>query len=366
MKIRGSRWVTMCLRLAYAKSNGTYLSSGMVSQAQMARMSKEVPDKDLWSKYKLGFAEPPPSTVNAVEKSLPGSAEIWLKGPGGLHLWDVLAGNSGKHDQLLYGVLDTELLDELDPPSWSLLVRMPFTAMALLDKVQALIEISIPDKYWSREMWKRPADRYPDYSVERWESLPTDGLRRSLKSGLVVTESFPSLDGEPDALSKSEYERKLGWGWRDHVQNDLEELQEIDYPDHAPVEMTSFNRNDYFLTLSELVAKRVNVLIYTHAEGKKKHLIRKSNDGRFAFELLDPRRLLAFIAALVLLRGNGSYEHVFRYIAEGLKDPITEKFGKDVYAYIVADENKFDGYLSVRNKSEMKVKAVAKDSDDSC
>lgn len=95
-------------------------------------------------------------------------------------------------------------------------------------------------------------------------------------------------------------------------------------------------------------------------------MIRKSNDGRFAFELLDPRRLLAFIAALVLLRGNGSYEHVFRYIAEGLKDPITEKFGKDVYAYIVADENKFDGYLSVRNKSEMKVKAVAKDSDDSC
>lgn len=356
----------MCLRLAYAKSNGTYLSSGMVSQAQMARMSKEVPDKDLWSKYKLGFAEPPPSTVNAVEKSLPGSAEIWLKGPGGLHLWDVLAGNSGKHDQLLYGVLDTELLDEIDLPSWTLRARMPFKAMALLDKVQALIEISIPDKYWSREMWKRPTDRSPDYSVERWKSLPTDGLRRSLKSRLTVTESFPSLDGEPDALSKLEYERNLGWGWRDHVQNDLEELQEIDYPDHVPVEATSFNRDDYFLTLSELVAKRVNVLMYAHAEGKKKYLIRKTNDGRFAFRLLDHRRLLAFISALVLLRDNGSYEHVFRYIAEGLKDPITEKFGKDVYAYIVADENKFDGYLSVINKPKKKVKAFANDSGNLC
>jgi hypothetical protein len=333
----------------------------MVSQAQMARMSKEVPDKDLWSKYKLGFAEPPSSTVNAVEKSLPGSAEIWLKGPWGLPLWDVLTGS--KHDWLLHGALDAVLLDELDPPSWSLLVRMPFTAMPLLDKVQALIEISIPDEYWSREMWKRPADRSPDYSVERWESLPTDGLRRSLKRGLVVTESFPSPDGEPVALSQTEYERKLGWGWRDHVQNDIEDLQETYYPDHAPVEMTSFNRNDYFLTLSELVTKNVNVLRYAHAEGKKKHLIRKSNDGRFAFQLLDPKRLFAFIAALVLLRDNGSYEQVLRYISEGLKDSITEKFGKDVFAYIIADGNKFDGSLPAIKNSEMKVKSVAKDSD---
>lgn len=361
VKIRGSRWVVMCLKLAYAQANSTHLSSGMVSQAQMARMSKEVPDKDLWSKYKLGFAEPPSSTVNAVEKSFPGSAEIWLKGPWGLPLWDVLTGS--KRDRLLHGALDAVLLDELDPPSWSLLVRMPFTAMALLDKVQALIEISIPDKYWSREMWKRPADRSPDYSVERWESLPTDGLRRSLKRGLVVTESFPSPDGEPVALSQTEYERKLGWGWRDHVQNDIEDLQETDYPDHAPVEMTSFNRNDYFLTLSELVTKNVNVLTYAHAEGKKKHLIRKSNDGRFAFQLLDPKRLFAFIAALVLLRDNGSYEQVFRYISEGLKDSITEKFGKDVFAYIIADGNKFDGSLPAIKNSEMKVKSVAKDSD---
>ena len=346
-KIRGSRWVAMCLKLAYAKVNGTHLSSRMVSQAQMARMSKEVPDKNLWAKYKLGFTKPPSSTVKAVDRSLPGSAEIWLKGPGGLPLWDVLTGNSGKHDQLLLGVLDTELLDELDLPSWSLRARMPFTAMFLLDKVQALIEISVPDKYWSREMWRRPADRSPDYSVERWESLPVDSLRRSLKGGVIVTESFPSLDSEADKLIKSEFEGSVGWWWRDHVQNGLEGLQEIYYPDHVSVETTSFKRDDYFLTLIELVSKRINVLAYAHAEGKKRHSLRKSNDGRFAFKLLDSRRLLVFISALVLLRKNGSFEHVFRYIAEGLKDPITEKFGKDVYAYIIADKNKFDGLLPV-------------------
>lgn len=367
-KVRGSSWVVICLKLAYAKVNGTHLSSGMVSQAQMARMSKEVPDQHLWAKYKLGFTAPPSSTVNAVDKSLPGSAEIWLKGPGGLPLWDVLTGNSGKHDQLLYGVLDTELLDEIDLPSWTLRARMPFTAMALLDKVQALIEISIPDKYWSREVWKRPADRSPDYSVERWKSLPTDGLRRSLKSGEGVTESFPSPDGEPDALSKSEYERKLGWSWRDHVQDDLEGLQEIDYPDHVSVETTSFKRDDYFLTLIELVSKRINVLAYAHAEGKKRHSLRKSNDGRFAFRLLDSRRLLAFIAALVLLRREKNYENVFIYIAEGLKDPITEKFGKGVYTYIIAHGNTFDGCLPAIKKSnnKVKVRAIQTDSSNSC
>jgi hypothetical protein len=343
VKMRGYRWVTLCLKTAYSKANGTALSSTMVSQAQMGRISDEVPDKDLWSKYKIGFTPPSPSTVIAVEKSFPGTAEIWLKGPWGLPLWDVLAG--GKHDQLLHGVLDAVLLDELDLPSWSLRERMPFTTMALLDKVQALIEISIPDKYWSREMWKRPANRSPDYSVERWESLPTDVLRRSLKSGFVATESFPTCDDEPSAASKSEFEKSSGWGWRDHVKNDSEGLPEADYPDHAAIETTSFKRDDYFLTLSELVEKKANVLMYAYSEGKKLHSLGKSNDGRFAFKMLEPRRLLAFIAALVLLRCNGSYEHIFKYISDGLRDAITDKFGKDVYAYIATDKNKFDGAL---------------------
>jgi hypothetical protein len=286
-KIRGAKWVDLCLRVASAKATGKDLSSEKLSQCKMIQFTKAVDSPDLWSKYKLGYAQPEVTTVKAVQFDLPGTAEIWLMGPYGLPLWTVLAGNAKENSHVPSKLLDAELHDEVRRPLWSLLARQPFSTMPLLEKVQALLEVSV-----SSGVWSRPG---------------------------AVNRSFDEWERED-----AEDENYVG-------------VPEIDFR-FAP-------RDKHFLTLQELIQKTPNVFAESYANDS--HKVRKSKYrfGRGEKRIFEPKRLLAIIAVVVLLARDKKNAEIQTYIVNGIREAVSDKFGRDVAAYISAENNVFDGLL---------------------
>lgn len=81
-KLRGEFWVRRCMQVA-----------GVRSMAALDTLQDEVPTKDLWSKYKGGFARPLMATVLLLDKRFEGTARIWIDGPHRLPMWAVLGGD---------------------------------------------------------------------------------------------------------------------------------------------------------------------------------------------------------------------------------------------------------------------------------
>jgi len=286
-KIRGAKWVDLCLRVASAKATGKDLSSEKLSQCKMIQFTKAVDSPDLWSKYKLGYAQPEVTTVKAVQFDLPGTAEIWLMGPYGLPLWTVLAGNAKENSHVPSKLLDVELHDEVRRPLWSLLARNAFSSMSLLEKVQALLEVSV-----SPSVWSRPS---------------------------AVTRSF------------DEWER--------------EDAEDESYVGAPEIDFRFAPRDKHFLTLQELVQKTPNVFAESYAYDS--HKVRKSKHrfGRAEKRVFEPKRLLAIIAVVVLLARDKTNAEIQTYIVNGIRQAVSDHFGRDVAAYISAENNDFDGLL---------------------
>lgn len=61
-----------------------------------------------WAGYLSGKNNPVYKSVDAVEKVLPGTAVSFYKGPKGLELWNILAGNTNAAQELLDSTLESE------------------------------------------------------------------------------------------------------------------------------------------------------------------------------------------------------------------------------------------------------------------
>lgn len=139
-KIRGHAWVEHCMKLAGCK------------QAGLIYVTSAVRSPSLWSKYKTGKVLPEPETVKVVDQVLPGTAITWNSGPEGLPLWSVLNG----YEDVCNDFVNTELADQVSRSVWWLLAnkKRPISSMTMPEKIQAMLEASIPDWFWFRKPGK--------------------------------------------------------------------------------------------------------------------------------------------------------------------------------------------------------------------
>lgn len=135
-KIQGNAWVQHCKKVAGC------------NQAGLAKVVSAVPDKDLWSKYKNGNAKPLKTTVQVVDQVLPGTAQTWFNGPEGLPLWAILGGDK----EVCNDFVNTEFAEQVSRSIWWLLSnpKKSISNMSIAEKVQAMLEASIPAWYWIR------------------------------------------------------------------------------------------------------------------------------------------------------------------------------------------------------------------------
>lgn len=152
-QLRINTWLDACFQV-----------SGCKTLACVHEKSGLDVESNVWTRYKNGYLgkeyEPSPMTVNRVDQSLPGTGVVFLVGPAGLPLWDVLEGNPS----VCQKVLDEELQSHVMKASvWMLLKKKPINAMTLIEKCQALIELCVPSAWF-----EKPAEQSDEDLPEFW------------------------------------------------------------------------------------------------------------------------------------------------------------------------------------------------------
>lgn len=152
-QIRINTWLDACFQV-----------SGCKTLACLHEKSGLDVESNVWTRYKNGYLgkeyEPSPMTVNRVDQSLPGTGVVFLVGPAGLPLWDVLEGNPS----VCQKVLDKALKEHVIRASeWMLLKKKPIDEMTLIEKCQALIELCVPSAWF-----EKPAEQSDEDLPEFW------------------------------------------------------------------------------------------------------------------------------------------------------------------------------------------------------
>ena len=139
-QIRINTWLDACFQV-----------SGCKTLACLHEKTGVLGDVNEWSRYKSGYKgqeySPSATTAKLIDQSLPSTAVVFLVGPAGLPLWDVLEGNPS----VCQKVLDEELQSHVMKASvWMLLKKKPINAMTLIEKCQALIELCVPSAWFEK------------------------------------------------------------------------------------------------------------------------------------------------------------------------------------------------------------------------
>ncbi|WP_162600603.1 hypothetical protein [Massilia sp. WG5] len=246
-------WYSYCLKVMGSESK---------NQDRFDKVLNALSNKDTWSKWKAATVNPKSEAILAVDLALPGTALTWDKGPAGLPLWAVLQRDEGFCNDLL----NTEFAEQIQRSAWWLLANdwKPVSSLSVEEKVQAMLEASIPSEHWLRHK----------------EEL--------------------------------------------HAEADGQELPCVDLREE---------RDNYFLTLKELVGMHPNALAAVYAEGT--HYL-QYGFGIGDYKILDKKRILALVALIVLCGNSKGLGQVHSYIKEGLQQALTDNFGGDVAAYVAS------------------------------
>lgn len=265
-QLRINTWLDACFQV-----------SGCKTLACLHEKSGLDGEPNVWSRYKNGHKgqeyEPTPMTVNRVDQSLPGTAVVFLVGPAGLELWDVLEGNPSACKK----VLDEELGKHVMKASvWMLLKKKPINAMTLIEKCQALIEISVPSSWF-----EKPAQHSDEDLPEFW--------------------------------------------WADE-----------DNPPKA-IDLRFADTSKFYLNLQEVMTKykeQGNIL----ALGYSKSSFRKTIFSDF--KIASPKTILALLSAAILCVINSKIEDsielsfIYEYILDGINEATKSMFGEEINYYI--------------------------------
>lgn len=266
--MRGEAWIAHCLKVAGLKATSR-LSEVVFSEVQIS--------DDSLRAYKTARDIPPVMAIRQVNKVLPGTLETWNTGPDGLPLWSVLEQDRAA----CLALVDGELANHADRPKWSFLSDgdKRILDMSLVHKAQALLEVTVPEHFWSRRYWSSSTD-----------------------SGAVDAE----LDPQEPVLSFGRFMHK--------------------------------DRDTGHLTLDEFIGRPHNVLATAYIDGSKRA---KTARGRFSFAeykyITSHRRLLSLLALCVLLNSDSDAfgKEVAYYIRLGIDQALHECFGSAMHEYVV-------------------------------
>lgn len=151
-----------------------------------------------WSRHENRKTEPEADFIQAVEKILPGTAEVFYSGPNGFPLWDILDGD----EAVCLQMVDDEILSATGTrpdESWSFHQRVMVLFTRRFPK-----DIDL-QKLWDRITVERSKEFYEDFNV------------------LALTaKDAESVDNLPKRLVGSEenWERILGNDWKTQYGND--------------------------------------------------------------------------------------------------------------------------------------------------
>ena len=193
-EFRVKAWVSHCLAVADCS---TYkdLSDKIAAALPMVDGKPAGPESNVWSRYDSADTEPSPETVQQIGHALPGTAITWNKGPAGLPVWGVLNRDLSTCASVVDGLLDDYQLKKAGGSAWMLQSKLKVTAagMTLIQKCQALLEISVPSSYWQKSGSDLPDDKREivDMAYE-----PRDKWYYTLPE-------FLSKDGDGNALAHS-------------------------------------------------------------------------------------------------------------------------------------------------------------------
>ncbi|HEC2562643.1 TPA: hypothetical protein R2K44_002407 [Raoultella ornithinolytica] len=167
-QIRINTWLDACFQV-----------SGCDIPACLHKKSGLDGEPNVWSRYKKGYKgkeyEPTPMTVNRVDQSLPGTAAVFLVGPAGLELWDVLEGNPSACEKQIDGVLK-DFYKSKSVQSWMTIKKK--NDLTLRDKCQALIEISVPSSWFEKpnDFYKSDEDLHTFWWADEDRSIKSTEL----------------------------------------------------------------------------------------------------------------------------------------------------------------------------------------------
>lgn len=134
-KLRGDIWVKKCMHAARAKT-----LMALFEQTQTI-----VTMRELWSKYRAGTVKPTETSVKLLEKQFPGTASVWLSGPFGLPLWDVLNKDKATCDAYLRAYLSG-----CQHADGAILNSEDVSRASLGDCVLGLLQQFLPKDLWRR------------------------------------------------------------------------------------------------------------------------------------------------------------------------------------------------------------------------
>ena len=265
-QLRINTWLDACFQVA-----------GCDNPACLHKKSGLDVEPNVWSRYRIGYKgqeyAPSETTVKLVDQSLPGTGVVFLVGPAGLPLWDVLEGNPS----VCQKVIDEELQKHVMKASaWMLLKKKPINAMTLMEKCQALIEISVPSAWF-----EKPAEHSDEDLPEFW--------------------------------------------WADE-----------DNPSKA-IDLRFADTSKFYLNLKEVMTKykeQGNIL----SLGYSKSSFRKTIFGDF--KIASPKVIIALLAAAVLcvinskIKDSIELSFLYEYIFDGTNEATKNLFGEEINFYI--------------------------------
>lgn len=131
-RIRGQRWIKYLLDVGKFKT-----------QASMHEALNVVNNVQMWSQYNKGTKRPISSTVIVVDKSIPGSADVWFKGYEDLPLWDVLLGD----ETVCFSFID-EVLANAKAEDWMFKSKKAINDMTDSEKLFSILQLVTDKDDW--------------------------------------------------------------------------------------------------------------------------------------------------------------------------------------------------------------------------
>lgn len=281
-QLRINTWLDACFQV-----------SGCKTLACVHEKSGLDVESNVWTRYKNGYLgkeyEPSPMTVNRVDQSLPGTGVVFLVGPAGLSLWDVLEGNPSACEKVLHGQLEKHVKKASE---WMLLSKKTISEMTLMEKCQALIELCVPSAWF-----EKPAEQSDEDLPEFW--------------------------------------------WADE-----------DNPPKA-IDLRFADTSKFYMNLQEVMTKykkQENILALAYSEyfKRKSYKPTRAITSKFSghlklygeFKIANPKNIMALLAAAVHCVINSKIEDsielsfLYEYILDGINEATKTLFGEEINFYI--------------------------------
>lgn len=204
-RLRGEIWVKRCMYVARVKT-----------LMDLWRATREiVPDRSSWSQYKSGTVKPTKSTITLVNRQLPDTAKVFIKGPFDIPFWEVLDANPGVCDLYLREHLATRLI-----PDGSILQGKNLKTVTRKDCLLGLLQQYLPRNVWAkykildlmpvvdelyecrRKLLSEPAGQTHDHNSKSSNPLVEEMAISYLKRGMFPPweEDFETIEGVDNVL----------------------------------------------------------------------------------------------------------------------------------------------------------------------